>query len=473
MLRIVVSQQRLREYNAAQARERRAWLKQSPAEFRKSLLIDADGRSLPFASCLDPWQRSDFLAIDPAWERLVGLHDRPCIARAYLERGRGHSKTTDLAAMALWALYASPRKIVGVAVAAKKEQAGFLRNAIDILIRLNPWLADEIVVHKWTVINIRTGSEFNILAANEHTNYGHTPDFVICDEVTHWPKEELWTSIFSAVAKRAKCVCVVIANAGFGRGVSWHWNTREKARLDPRWHFHRLEGPVASWLTKENLEEQRAHLTPMAYRRLWLNQWVANVGDALDMDAVERACTLEGPVLLNPFETAMAGLDMGLAHDHAGFVVLGINRAARKLRLLHTHRWNPREFPNGRISFNVVQGHVIDTCKRLHVEGVAYDLWQCEHLAENLRLAGITTYGFPATPENSKRMALELLDSVNHELLELYRDENLLTDLARLNIVEKPLGYKIEAPKDEGGHCDLRTAFCIANPWARSALFQY
>jgi hypothetical protein len=436
-------------------------------------LVDCNGESKPMSEVLDPWQRKDFEATDQAWRRTVGLHDESCISRAYKERGRGHSKTTDLASSALWAIYSARRKIIGVAGAAAKPQAKFIRDAIDTLVRLNPWLSDDIDVKTYTITNKHTGSEFRILAANESTNYGLTPDFVIIDELTHWAKQELWTALFSAVAKRSKCVLEVIANAGFGMGTSWQWATREKARQDPRWYFNRLEGPVASWIRPEDLEEQRAILIPNAYKRLWLNLWLMNVGDALDMNRVLAACTLKGPSDFNPFEWAMGGLDMGISHDHAGFVVFGMNVLTRKLRLLVTKRWDPRQYEDGRIKFNDVEEYVRLAAKLYKIEGIAYDPWQCEHMAENLRRDAITMYAMPNSPQNAQRMATELIDAVNHDWLELYHDDNLIGDLARLNIVQRPIGAKIEAPKDENGHCDVATAFTIGLPFARSALLEY
>jgi hypothetical protein len=439
-------------------------------------LIDCNGEPRKQSSVLDPWQREDFETMDPGWMRAIGVpvpDGVKVLSRAYHERGRGHSKTTDLASRALWAIYSARRKINGVAGAAAKPQAKLLRDGIDSIVRLNPWLTDEIGVKAWVVSNKRTGSEFKILAANENTNYGLTPDFVIADELTHWPRVDLWTALFSAVAKRANCVLQVIANAGFGMGTTWHWKAREKARLDPRWHWHRLEGPQASWITPENLAEQREHLVPAAYKRLWLNKWLMTTGDALDMNKVIGACTLEKP-LANPFEVAVGGLDLGLSNHHAAFVIFGIDVIRKKLRLLHTKRWDPRLYDDGRIKFNDVQIHVAEFARHFKVEGIAYDPWQAAQMAENLGLLGFQVYPLHPTAQNSQRMATELIDAFNHDLVDMYHDDSLITDLAKLNIVQRITGSKIEAPEDEeSGHCDLAMAFAIGLPFARAALVEY
>lgn len=459
---------------AERARRRLAKLKANPVAFRESVLIDCNGRSIALSKVLDPWQQQDYEALDRGWRRVAGKHTEDCVARAYLERPRGHSKTTDLAVQALWVLFASDRKIAGVAAAAAKEQAKLLRDAIDTILRLNPWLSEDIRAHNYVVTNQRTGSTFTILASDGGTTMGQTPDFAIVDELTHWKNRGLWDSIFSAVAKRPSCLLVVIANAGFGQGVSWQWETREACRIDPDWFFHRLDGPVASWITEKSLAEQRRILTPQAYKRLWLNQWLTETGDAIDMEDVQRCCVMP----TKPFDNrncnfAIGGLDLGQTHDHGGFVVIGGDIERRKLVLLEAVRWDPAAFPNHRISIKAVEDDVLAICQRRGVLGLAYDPWQCERTAEEFREKGIRTFRYDFNSKTQEEMATCLIQAFRNSEIELYPEPDLLRDLSRLTITEKRLGHKLEAPRDETGHCDLATAFCIALPWAVGTMKDY
>src|SRR5262249_47244354 len=153
-----------------------------------------------------------------AWQKLAGfpIEGNP-IRRAWQERPRGHSKTSDLAVMAAWALAFSPRPIKGIAAAASKDQAALIRDALSTLVRLNPSLA-ALDVQNWCIVNRNTGSQLEIMSSDVPTSWGQLPDFIIADEVCHWPDgkgEELWGSLFSSAAKRAHCLIVVITNAGF------------------------------------------------------------------------------------------------------------------------------------------------------------------------------------------------------------------------------------------------------------------
>jgi hypothetical protein len=243
-----------------------AALQSDPAAFRNALLIDADAGPVAFGKALDPWQREDFAAIDPALRRVVGQDVVEAKSRAYLERPRGHSKTTDIAVAVCWLLFASRRKLNGVACAADKDQAALIRDACDTLVRQNPWLAQIIEVQGTKIVNRHTGSTLTILSSDAASSYGVLIDFAIVDELTHWLRDDLWNSIFSAAAKRRYCLLLVISNAGFRE--SWQWELREAIRTDPAWVFRRLDGPVASWITPERLAEQRRLLPAKVFAPL-------------------------------------------------------------------------------------------------------------------------------------------------------------------------------------------------------------
>jgi phage terminase large subunit-like protein len=325
-------------------------LRSSPAEFRTKLRIDTDEGPRRLDELLDPWQRADFEALDQGWRRVARqpVEGTPK-NRAWFERPRGHSKTADIAVQVSWVLFASRRQLTGVVGAADKEQARLLRTAIQKLVRLNPWLKSFLHVQRHRVVNPFTGSELLILSSDAESTYGQTPDFVICDELTHWPGEKgqkFWTALFSAAAKRKHCMLVVITNAGVGAGqlwpdsqkdkkASWQWKAREAARCLPQWHFSRLDGPKASWIAADDLIEQEAMLPPAAYRRLWLNVWVTGGGDALDPNDIQACITLDGPTFApQPGYLYLGGLDLGVKHDHSAWILVGVKPGTGRVRVV-------------------------------------------------------------------------------------------------------------------------------------------
>lgn len=421
-------------------------------------------RSLEDAA--DDWQRADYEALDTGWMRVAGLTKEPAMMRHYLERGRGHSKTTDLAAMVLWILFASKLPLSGVAAAGDQDQSRLLRDSAAALLRGNPWVAERVEVWRNVARNTTTGAKLTVETSDAPTSYGLTPDFVICDELSHWRKRDLWDSLFSAVAKKPDCMVVVISNAGLGRGRSWQWTVREACRTDPDWRFSRLDGPVASWIGPAALAEQQRLLPPLAYRRLWLNEWTQETAEGLDPVDIEACCTLSGPSYPGDGWTVLAGLDLGLKHDHAAWVVLGINPALQRYRLLNCKAWTPAQ-GGGEVQLPEVEDEILADVRAYNIECMFFDPYQAVAIRQRLTRFGVRAVDVPFTGPNLDLMATRLLYAFRNRAIDLYRDPKLIDDLLRLEIEEKPHGFRITATRDETGHCDRATAMAIvlANAW--------
>lgn len=484
----------------------------SPAEFRRYLLVDTDDGPQPLGKILDPWQRQDFESLDPAWRAVCGFENNsPSRRRAYLERPRGHSKTSDIAAAVSWALFSSPKKLAGIIAAADQDQARLIRDAVDRLCRLNPWLAASLEVLRDKVVNRATGSEAVVISSDAGSSYGLTPHFIVADEVSHWPNADLWNSLFSAAAKRRDCLLVVISNAGFVD--SWLWPVYQQIRADAAaWYFHRLEGPQASWITADRLDEQEKLLPALAYQRLWKNQWSMGSGDALEDASINDAATLASP--LDAPEIGwqyVAGVDLGLIKDATAIAVV-----SRHVGYMERIAAPASAFPAGHIAtladlglidrtpqrpavtvkqhpgsgryklaaltiFRPAKGNpvrIVDVeseILRLHeifrLKCVACDQWQARHLVERLQLGGIAAEPIDFNGSNQKVMAETLLSAFGERQLSIFPDSALLADLRSLRVVEKNYGIRLESPRKSGGegtrHGDAATGLMLGLHAAR------
>ena len=264
----------------------------SPAAFRRFLMLHGDKRRLDCA--LLSWQREDFEALDPAWRMLATREGSGNVTRrAWLERPRGHSKTTDIAAQLLWILLAARRSVNGLVAAADLEQALLVHRAMQRLRDANPLLLRSVTFLENSVRNGTNRSFLKIVSSDVRGSWGELPDFVVCDELCHWKSPDLWYSLLSSAAKRPESVLIVLSNAGIGRG--WQWDAREAARTSPAWYFSSLEGPQAPWITAESLDEQKRLLPPAVFARLWLNQWQHSDGEFVSL-AEAAACRDESLV---------------------------------------------------------------------------------------------------------------------------------------------------------------------------------
>ncbi len=258
------------------------------------MILDAD-KGQSFQKFMQPWQARDFAALDLAWQSLAGrgttdaaLPLRPDLCRrAYIERPRGHSKTSDMAMQIAWILLAAKEPVTGLAAAADRDQANLIYRAIRRLAEINKDQCEELVFIQHLVKNSATGSQLEVISSDVRSSWGALPDFVVCDELCHWEKPDLWYSLLSSAAKKPTCVLVVLTNAGVGRG--WQWDVREHALANDSWYFSSLDGPQAPWITDEWLTEQRALLPAPVFERLWLNAWQHSDGEFVSLAEAE-AC---------------------------------------------------------------------------------------------------------------------------------------------------------------------------------------
>ncbi len=447
-----------------------------PSAYRNNLIVDVDGIARRFGDAQDDWQREDFAALDGSLLQCAGRRPLPTGAdvpgRAYLERPRGHSKTTDLAVMCCWALAFATRPLKGYAYAADKDQARLLRDAMATLIRLNPWLGSILSVEAHRIVNKAAahpgeGGTLAIEASDVGSSYGILPDLIIADELTHWSGNgSLFHSLISSAAKRSNCLLVCISNAGFCD--SWQWSVREAARADAGWYFSRLEGPQASWMTPARLDEQRRMLPAVAFARLWLNEWSSGGGDALTEADIDAAFDVSLRPVRRPEAgwDYVAGLDLGVSRDASALIVLGIrNRDPSepevadhgRIRLAYHRRWKPSK--GQKINLQEIEDALVSLHFQFSFRAVGYDPWEARHMAQRLGLLRLPMVELPPTSANLQRVATTLIEAFADRRLEIFEDADLRRDLRRLRVEERSYGFRLTSPRDEHGHGDSVSAF--------------
>lgn len=434
--------------------------------FRKHLKIDpADGGGIKYLEqSMDDWQREDFLQTDPGWQSICGQPVPGAKMRAYLERGRGHAKSFQAAVSAANALFTSTRPISGIVASGDRDQAKIVRDQMSKLVMINDHLR-VLDVQNFRAVNTETGSELQICSGDVATSWGHLIDFAILDELSVWPLgsgEELWTSLFSAVAKKQNAMLLIISNAGTDRD-SWQYAIRQAASEDPGWYFHSLQGPQASWISEKVLAEQQRLLPPTAYKRLWLNEWGDGEGDFLSREDVEASLVLAGPERTrDPHATYVCGVDLSVRRDHTGVCVLKCDHATRKLHLVDVRAWVPK---NGQdVDLREVRQTVKVLNDRFHFALIYADPSQLELMKQDWRSDGISAVTIPFTGPNTTAMAMDLLAVFRDRRIFLYNDPELVKDLYRLEIRETNWGFKLFSARDPvtGSHSDRGVALALA-----------
>jgi hypothetical protein len=490
-----------------------AALAANPLAFIHALTIPSAGGPRPMGAVVAPFQSADFAAMAPALLALAS-GERPPTPRFWLERTKGASKDTDLAACLLWLLAFSPRALTIQVGAADQAQADELRKAARDILRLNPWLGQVVTVQALSLVNPHTESRADILTADAAGSHGARPDLLVLNELTHVGKREFAETLLDNASKMPDGVVIIATNAGHVD--TWQEQWRQTAIDSDRWHFSAYSQP-APWLDAGELAEARRRNSPNRFARLWQGQWLPHSGDALDATDLD-ACI---DAALEPWTKPRAGWDITAGLDgstrrddtsivlvarHTGFSRV---RTVRRKRRMHPtlaiaadlgmlasddpddddddfgpYEYRPRECGErgtgrlvvarvkvwkpvaGRIDLGAVEDYVLRLHRRFKLAAVAVDPHQMEHVGQRLERRGVPIRMIPPTLGALQQQASMLLEAIGDRTISILPDSRLVADLRRLRVVERGLGFRLESPRTNDGigtaHGDAASALCLA-----------
>lgn len=259
--------------------------RRNPMNFFVNLNVDGpDFTTVPWGKIMVDQQKKDFEAISPMLAWTAGARDRPKTTKAWVQKSRGYSKTTDIAATLAHAITFSPKHLSIDCYADDSDQSKFILDQFNKLLSWNPWLTAYVEAQKNKIYSKATGSSVTFMSRDSGSAFGRTPDFTICDELTHWRDEDMWTAAFSSYMKK-KGPLLIACNAGYGSG--WQWRVRCMAETGSDWYFSSPHGPPP-WRTAEDLAEQEAGMPYNEFRRLWWNEWQSSSGAFLLREDVDK-----------------------------------------------------------------------------------------------------------------------------------------------------------------------------------------
>ena len=455
-----------------EGRVRKAYQKMSATSFEvfyRGLTIESATGPRVFETCSADFQKEFFEDVGPSL-LAVQLGILPPRRRFWLERTKKSSKDADLAIIMMW-LIAFPQRPLYLQVgAANRVQAAIVKDRMTHLLHWNPWLTEHVEIVQWEVRSKKknqAGSHMallHIMSSDISGAHGGIPDVLIVNELSHVDKWEFVENLMDNADGVAQGVVIIATNAGFVGTKAEVW--RLNAMKSPQWCFHMLARP-APWHSKETvLEAEQRNTSRSRFRRLWHGEWQTDKGDALNQTLIERAFTLSGPAgKADPTWDYIMGLDLGITHDHCGLVCIGVNQTLRKIRLAYMEGFAPN---GGEVFLPDVEKACDRIAKIFRPLCLIYDPHQAILMAQQLRGKGIPTRQMVfSSPGNLGRMASSLVQCFEHNLIELYdEDDRLKRDLNKFSIVEKQYGLKLEATRDEYGHADVGTALVITLPAA-------
>lgn len=445
--------------------------------FLNCLVIPSQDKGIAlFRDVIADFQQERFAQIVPSLNQLVWKRKPPC-KRYWWEATKGAAKDADLAIIILWVLIAARHPLSIQVGAGDEEQASIVKERAKHLLAHNPWLSQDVEIQHSQIVCKRTKSQCVIESADARTIHGGTPDLLILNEL-HVTERDFADALFNNAHKVTNGLAVIATNSGHLG--TWQYEWRDIALESAHWETHIYSQP-SPWTSEESLQDAKRMNTEKMYKRLWHGVWTTEEGESLPLEDIEWMMTQHGGPLIGydaQWAPYIAALDFGLKHDHAAFIVMGMDPVRRKYRIAHCRSWKPRDFPDGKVSPNQVQNECWELCKRFQILGVAYDPWQFASSAEWLasqwdQAQGyhVTTYEYPQNPKNLSAMATALLNCLREKEIEGYPDKELKHDLLKLAIEERIGGYKLTAVSDAlTGHADRAMALALVLPWAQGTM---
>ncbi|MFE5775122.1 hypothetical protein [Brachybacterium sp. NPDC056505] len=409
-----------------------------------------DGRT--WGAVARPFQRTDAEAVLRPGEGDPRRH--------YILRGRGMSKTSDLAAMCLSLLLTqAPARSRCHVYAVDAEQATLFMDAFAGLVGRTPGLPGAVDLGARSVTVRSSGASLSVESSDGASAYGTRPWLTVVDELGVWPStanhRRLWGAIVSAVPKVPGSRLLVIGTAGSPTGLGAEvW---AEAEASEHWRTSREPGP-SPWWTAADIASTRADLTASEYRRLILCEW-AESDDALtspeDVDAAIRA----GSAVLDPRPGMeyVAALDVGTRRDLTALAVGHAERAEEGRRVIidRVLYWRPQD-TGGRVDLAEVEAAVLRACKAYGAR-LRFDRMQAEQLTGNLARAGTRTEEFVFSSAGANRLARSVFVALRDRALSLPDDEEVRAEFVSTRMVETGPGtVKLQNPP--GSHDDIVAA---------------
>lgn len=419
-------------------------------EFFVTLLVHTKGRWARTAFHPASWQRRQILVPlfgtvewSTEWGRWVRSY-----RTAWIELARKNGKSELLAGIALVLLCADDEEGAEVySCACDVPQARKVFDVAQRMVELSPLLSRRCQIFRQSrrIVYLRTGSYYEVVAADAAGNLGHNPHGIIFDEVLTQTSRELWDAFATAMGTREQPLMVAATTAGddeVGLCATEHDYTERvlrNPRLDPRRFGYIRNTPAdADWTSPKTWRIanpalgdfkavsvmrdacRQAQSNPAAlkaFKQFHLNMWgTTAVTKWVPLELWDASAGLVVPEQLAG-RTAYAGLDLASTTDLAAWCLTfpapprdGEDPSFDALWRFwapEARRANLDERTGGQASvwarqgfLTFTEGDVIDyksiaadidaDARAFNIAEVAYDVWGMTQLSQDLGEAGLT-----------------------------------------------------------------------------------
>ena len=240
----------------------------------------------------------------------------------------------------------------------------------------------------------------------------------------------------------------------------------ENGRMFTYWS-HESDLP---WYTEEYLDQQREENRPMAFLRLFQNEWVTSQEAFIPIDWWDEAAkAYEGPAEVwenHPmrFFPITIAVDAGIKRDSTAMVAVAYDAKRNKVGIIYHRIWTPS--PGNPVDIDsTVEAELrrIAAEHKFIISSVVYDPTQLIATMERLNREGIPTRSFDQTVPNMIAASGELYNRLKSRRLEAYEDADMRRHI-QMSVAESTArGFRIVKSRvSKRHHIDGAIALAMA-----------
>lgn len=407
-------------------------------QFFYDVLVHLDGENAGEPFHLEPWQ-ADIVRTIYGWKRHSDQTRRYRTVFWFVPRKNG--KTTIAAGLSLKALYAdNERRAQCYCCAENREQSSVLFEMARDEVRANEELDSVSKVRDYHKRIIYRDRFLKAMAATDAGGHGLNVHFVVYDEFHLFRKQkhvEMHQSLHTATANRSQPLEVIITTAGWDRssicykeyqkscqvrdgliGIPTHlpiiFEAGEKDDWADERNWYKANPNLGVTVSLEYLREEckkAKHDVAQenTFRRLHLNQWVAQETRWLRMDKWRGCDVVDGPIAEG--SQVFGGLDLSSTVDITAWVMAQHTDNGWRVRahyFIPESRMREAEgrdrvpysawaaagwvtaTPGETVDYSYVHRRILEDSERYVIGAIAYDPWNAEPTRILLENEGLT-----------------------------------------------------------------------------------
>jgi phage terminase large subunit-like protein len=378
-------------------------------------------------------------------------------------------KSTTAALVGLWAvLCAGGRYAEGYVISSDLQQStDRIFTMAQRVVECSPMLRAKITADKILFAN---GSFLQALASDWRGAAGSAPTVVLCDELWTFTSESARRLYEEAAPTptRKPSFRFISTYAGFTGESDLLEKLVERGKkgnvvaqdlyAQRGLLAHISHGPLAPWQTPEWLEECRQTERPSAFLRQYRNEFTSGEGAFVSLEDYDACVGNYNPPAADTTLDVYVGLDASVKHDSTALVAVAW-REGRMQLIAHREYKPSKDQP---IDFAAtVEQTLLEWKGCYRIREVAFDPYQLQAVAQNMRRSGIVMNEFLQTPGNLSEVATRLYNLISERKVQFYSCPGLRTAFSNAIAVESTRGWRIDKAK-QSHRIDLVIALGMA-----------